>query len=493
MLEICYRRPERAKPGFARFGGNRRLVKPLTPEELDQCIDLLQRLSETYRTMEPNERLRSLIGKLYREGGRGGRAHQREKKRQVQAQQRQEDRELLASTVLVQHQRDVEAPKALPAPDGRQHLHEPENCYVCKTAYTEVHFFYHYLCPHCAAFNYSMRGLRANLTGRVALVTGGRVKIGHQLVLRLLRDGATVLVVTRFPHAAARRLESEPDSADWMDRVRVYGVDLRNIPAVEAFAQKLLDEEESIDILVHNAAQTIQRPPGFYQNILLQEQNPDESLSLEARGLVALPSPPTVGLDATALLPGEVGGATAEVEMLHITEMHDREERVDNRDINSWLLPLEDVTAREMLEVQLVNSIAPALLNARLKPLMTRSRFERRFIVNVSAMEGQFSRHKTIYHPHTNMAKAALNMMTHTSAAGYAREGIYMNAVDTGWVTDENPTAKRLRKQEELGFFAPLDITDGMARIYHPIAVGVENKETPFYGKFLKDYAPTKW
>ena len=176
-----------------------------------------------------------------------------------------------------------------------------------------------------------------------------------------------------------------------------------------------------------------------------------------------------------------------------IDALHDREERVDSRDTNSWLLPLEDVSAREMLEVHMVNAVAPALLNSVLKPLLLRSAFERRFIVNVSAMEGQFARHKTIYHPHTNMAKAALNMMTHTAAEGYAQEGIYMNAVDTGWVTDENPTAKRLRKQEELGFFAPLDIIDGMARIYHPIAVGVENKETPFYGKFLKDYAPCKW
>ena len=108
-------------------------------------------------------------------------------------------------------------------------------------------------------------------------------------------------------------------------------------------------------------------------------------------------------------------------------------------------------------------------------------------------MEGQFARHKTIYHPHTNMAKAALNMMTHTSAPGYAKDGIYMNSVDTGWVTDENPTPKRKRKQEEMGFFAPLDIIDGMARIYHPIALGVDASETPIYGQFLKDYAPCKW
>ncbi len=464
-------------------------MNPLNPEELECCIEMLQRLTETYRTMEPNDRLRSLVSKLYREGKRGNRPHQRE----VRQQQRAEDRALLASTTLVRHQRDSDAPLALPAPTGR-HLHEPENCYVCKTAYTEVHHFYHFLCPQCAAFNHAMRSLHADLTGRVALVTGGRVKIGHQLVLRLLRDGATVLVVTRFPSTAARRLEAEADSKDWLDRLRIYGLDLRDIPAVEAFAQRLIDEEPSLDILVHNAAQTIQRPPGFYGNLVLQEQNPEQTLSPAALSKVLQPSPSTVGLDATTLLAGNLGADTPqEVDLLPLDDLHDREERADSRDTNSWLLPLEDVSAREMLEVQLVNSVAPALLNARLKPLMVRSPFARRFIVNVSAMEGQFARHKTIYHPHTNMAKAALNMMTHTSAAGYAEDGIYMNAVDTGWVTDENPTAKRLRKQEELGFFAPLDIIDGMARIYHPIAVGVENEETPYFGKFLKDYAPCKW
>jgi NAD(P)-dependent dehydrogenase (short-subunit alcohol dehydrogenase family) len=465
-------------------------VNPLSPEELEQCIEMLQRLTETYRTMEPNDRLRSLISKLHREGKRGGRQH----KREVRHQLRQEDRALLASTTLVRHQRDSEEPPALPGPVGPRVLHEPESCYVCKTPYTEVHHFYHFLCPQCAAFNYAMRGLRADLTGRVALVTGGRVKIGHQLVLRLLRDGATVLVVTRFPCAAARRLEAEEDSAQWLDRVRVYGLDLRDIPAVEIFADRLLAEEPSLDIMVHNAAQTIQRPPGFYQNLLQQEQSPERTLTPAARLRVLQSMPSTVGLEATALLAGNLAGVAGPTpDLLPLDSLHDREERVDSRDINSWLLPLEEVSAREMLEVTLVNSIAPALLNARLKPLLVRSPFERRFIVNVSAMEGQFARHKTIYHPHTNMAKAALNMMTHTSAAGYAREGIYMNAVDTGWVTDENPTAKRLRKQEELGFFAPLDIIDGMARIYHPIATGVENEETPFFGKFLKDYAPCKW
>ena len=141
--------------------------------------------------------------------------------------------------------------------------------------------------------------------------------------------------------------------------------------------------------------------------------------------------------------------------------------------------------------MQLVNSVAPFLLNSRLKPLLMRSPFARRFIVNVSAVEGQFSRHKTVFHPHTNMAKAALNMMTRTSGEDYARDGIYMNSVDTGWVTDENPTPKRTAQPGgSAASSRPLDIMDGMARIYHPIAQGINGRAEPLFGLFLKDYAP---
>lgn len=438
----------------------------------------MQRLAETHRAMPMDQRLNSLVRKLYVEGKKRARERELEEKRQ----RRLEDRALLATTHLVQEQRDQEPQQALPPPNARRLLNEPEDCYVCKTPYHEVHFFYHFLCPACAQFNYTMRSLRADLRGRTALVTGGRVKIGHQLVLRMLRDGAQVLVTTRFPHAAARRFESEEDSPEWRERLQIYGLDLRNLPAVEAFASHLQQTLPGLDILVHNAAQTIQRPTGFYQELQAQEEHP-ETLALPAQRMVAQKVTPLSS--ATGLIPV--------ADVLPLNELHDREERVDNRDINSWLLPLEEVSTRELLEVQLVNSIAPFILNARLKTLLARSPHARRFIVNVSAMEGQFSRHKTIYHPHTNMAKAALNMMTATSAAGYAREGIYMTSVDTGWVTDENPTPIRQRKQEELGFFAPLDIVDGMARIYHPIATGLDPDREPYSGVFLKDYAPCKW
>ena len=396
---------------------------------------------------------------------------------------------------MVQIQRDALAPALLTAgpPQGcaGRTLNQPENCYVCKEPYTQVHFFYHLLCPRCAAFNYEMRGLSADLTGRTALVTGGRVKIGYQTVLRLLRDGANVIVTTRFPHAAARRFHAEDDASQWEHRLRLYGLDLRNIPAVETFARHLMETEPSLDILIHNAAQTIHRPHGFYQALIAQEQEPAGTLPSKVRRLIAQDAPSTLAIsDSSALLPGVLPGVT---DVLPVDAWEDNEERADSRTTNSWLLRLDEVGASEMLEVQLVNSVAPFLLNSRLKTLLMRSPFPRRFIVNVSAVEGQFSRHKTVFHPHTNMAKAALNMMTRTSGEDYARHGIYMNSVDTGWVTDENPTPKRTRIQEDRGFFPPLDIIDGMARIYHPIAQGVTKAEEPLFGLFLKDYAPCPW
>lgn len=455
---------------------------------MEVCLRVLHKIANARGTFERDQRFNSLISKVYREGRRYD--QMAERKRRVT-----EDRRLQAATAMVQLQRESStATAALPAPPAEMPakvLLQPENCYICKADYTEVHFFYHLLCPTCAELNYRMRQLRADLRGRTAMVTGGRVKIGHQTVLRLLRDGAKVIVTTRFPHAAAKRLHAEPDSADWMDRVAVYGLDLRNIPVVESFARHMIDAEPHLDILIHNAAQTIRRPNGFYRELIEQEQNPALTLTGDAMRLVVQGAPSTLAIsDSAALLPSVVPGVA---DVLPADRLEDNEERADSRLVNSWRLRLDEVGPQEMLEVQLVNSVAPFLLNSRLKPLLMRSPHSRRFIVNVSAMEGQFARHKTVYHPHTNMAKAALNMMTRTSGEDYARDRIYMNSVDTGWVTDENPQPQRLRNQEDLGFFAPLDIIDGMARIYHPIATGIENPDEPLWGLFLKDYATCPW
>ena len=439
----------------------------IAPDEMEACLRVLQRVSEDPDLIRDHDRMKGLIAKIHRGGKKGAR-------RAAQEDGRAEDRRLRASTAVVQAHLGTQSRPALT--DGAVTmlgtLNTPAHCYVCKAAYSAVHPYYHLLCPACAALNARKRLQTADLTGRVALVTGGRIKIGYQVALRLLRDGARVIVTTRFPADAAGRFEAEADRHQWQGRLRVEGLDLHRLPAVEEFTRDLLASEPALDILINNAAQTIRRPPAFYRHLLASEQ---ALLQLEAG-----PEAARGGLELTGHFP---------------PGRYDRDgQQVDMRPTNSWRLRLDEIETVEMLEVQVVNAVAPFLLNARLKPLLLRSPFARRFIVNVSAMEGQFGREsKTVYHPHTNMAKAALNMMTRTSAADYARDGIYMNSVDTGWVTDENPHPRKTHLQEKRGFWTPLDSTDGMARIYDPIVRGLTEEATPPSGHFLKDYAPHPW
>ena len=164
----------------------------------------------------------------------------------------------------------------------------------------------------------------------------------------------------------------------------------------------------------------------------------------------------------------------------------------DLHHINSWTQNVEEVDPLEMLEVQLANTTAPFILISKLRTSMASSTADRKYIVNVSAMEGVFGRgYKGPGHPHTNMAKAAVNMLTRTSAREmFESDGILMTSVDTGWITDERPHPTKVRLAEE-GFHAPLDLVDGAARVYDPIVRGEAGEE--LFGVFLKDYAPGAW
>ncbi len=506
----------------------------LSKKDLEVCLETLQTLAENSQLLvllDEKQRIdlikaAGLLSRPSRDEIRRRRKNLNQRKKALIQEQ---DRKSRATTGIrvARTAKIFSAPAQRSLPEAKtemsdQELSSPRNCYVCKAEFTKLHPFYDCMCESCGDLNYTKRFQTADLVEQIALITGSRLKIGYHVTLMMLRAGATVIATTRFPADSAIRFSKEKDYAQWADRLHIHGLDLRHTPSVELFCTYIEQAYDRLDILINNAAQTVRRPPGFYSHMMEMENRPFHEHSPDVQHLLTShqncvnrietasntrnhtsalavtweTAGPGIGLRASAQLsqiPYRYDGEVNHLEIFPTGKLDVDLQQVDLRTTNSWRLKLGEVPTPELIEVQLVNAIAPFVLCNRLSAMMQREFTGKKHIVNVTAMEGKFYRFKKeARHPHTNMAKAALNMLTHTSSGELAKDGIYMNAVDTGWVTDEDPAHLSASKEAVHDFQPPLDIVDGAARVCDPFFDGI-NRGEHWCGKFLKDYFPIDW
>ncbi|KEG14091.1 oxidoreductase-like protein [Trypanosoma grayi] len=401
-------------------------------------------------------------------------------------------------------------------------------CHTCRVRYNKLHPYYYSLCHLCGEYNFNKRLLTRDLRGKVVLLTGCRIKIGFAMALSLLRCGARLLGTTRFAHEALARFQQESDYAEWKDRLHLFSLDLRDMWVVTQFCAFVTQQFPKLFAIINNAAQTIARTREYTARVRHVEAHPpqdlhcrlyDDAATREWHQFFLSHSSVTIGeplrmeyhpheqpfLDDAGgdgsdgkgeprgLITASAATAIAVgTRALGFDRYDTLAEESDHRETNSWVMRLAEVQGSEAAEVMAINALSPFIINSKLKKCLLNREGdavpnEGRFIINVSAMEGQFYRFKQVTHPHTNMAKAALNMMTRTSGEDYAQEGIYMNSVDTGWITDESPKAKKERRAEQ-SLLCPLDEVDAAARCLDLIYTNSRE-----YGKFFKDFKEIPW
>ena len=422
-------------------------------------------------------------------------------------------------------------------------------CYVCKNYTKELHFFYDSMCFECGLFNYQKRFQKCDLTGKFAVMTGSRIKIGYLISLILLRSGCTLIATTRFPKDALLRFSKEEDFLVWKDRLKIFGLDLRNLTSVKTFCEEMMQTIPQIDFLINNAAQTIRHHPHFYKNLVAIENSevPEDMRNvLNENYLCAFPELKKLALENIQEIPlvlennmsktlltientpnttdkipinnsntmpiiseedpkqqpnptqmsqeintkftigdtssNKISQSNSMLSFLFPENCLDvNHQQIDLIPKNSWIMTLTEVPFMEFAETQVINSWAPYLLCLYMKPFFLRNPSDNKHIVNVSSMEGRFNKFKKGYHPHTNMAKASLDMLTRTCGQDFAKDNIYMNSVDTGWVSEMLPLEHQIQRT------VPLDELDGAMRVLDPIFTAMNGKGK-VHSKFFKDY-----
>ena len=418
-------------------------------------------------------------------------------------------------------------------------------CYICKQklGIDNINKFYGNLCKKCGDYNYSFRTMELDFKSRIAVVTGGRVKIGYYIVTKLLSYGCKVITTSRFPNDALIKFKEDPDYDIWKNNLIIYPIDFRIFQSTVKFVNYLKDNFTHIDFLINNAAQTVRRNTEYYEYLLPIElkklkkeddkkiikndylelkknvsedliREKSESLSEEQKNELTKKYEQKEILNSLAALiknkdPNKEEILPLSVIASQIKIMEENEQSkiyimgADGQPYdfskgkNSWNLELDEISFQEFTEVQIINAWTPFYLCAKLKPLMNKSPFKDKYIVNVTAVEGIFNHYKRTTHVHTNMAKAALNMLTRTCGKYLQKEEIYMTCVDTGWVSHMNEMTKILDEEnqedaENEMANVPLDELDGAMRVLHPIIEGIKNKNY-LYGILLKDYAKSDW
>lgn len=332
-------------------------------------------------------------------------------------------------------------------------------CLMCRQRNMEEYG----ICPECQELNNRMRNLTCDLTGKNAVVTGGRIKIGYAVCLKLLRMGASVIAVTRYPKNALETYAKEPDFEEFRSRLFIIGFDLMRVDRINELIEHIGSIfNNHLDILINNAAQTVKKSSEYYAELEMKEK----SIECNSARLLSLKTPEQ---DNFSL-------------MLNNNQLVDYGEKPDK---NSWVRRPEEISPQELLEVQLINVTAPFIMTNGLRKYLSHGKDNKSWVINVSSVEGRFNtKQKLARHVHTNMAKASLNMMTHSIASDFVRDGIYVYSCDPGWVSNQFPPAYEI----SVNFKPYLTYEDGAIRILYPVIKNLNEDKIKDYGMFYKDY-----